>query len=99
MYVLNGMYLIFVEWPSYLDVLFRMEGRRILWDTDLFCLFLVDDTQKGKRIILPFVLTYFIHVYMYYLSARGSVVFEALCYNTEGRGFDSRRGHWIFQLT
>jgi hypothetical protein len=23
---------------------------------------------------------------------------EALCYKTEGRGFDSQRGHWIFQL-
>jgi hypothetical protein len=22
-----------------------------------------------------------------------------LCYKPEGRGFDSRRGHWIFQLT
>jgi hypothetical protein len=24
---------------------------------------------------------------------------EALCYKPEGRGFDSRSGHWIFQLT
>jgi hypothetical protein len=24
---------------------------------------------------------------------------EALCYKPEGRGFDSRWGHWIFQLT
>jgi hypothetical protein len=24
---------------------------------------------------------------------------EALCYKPEGRGFDSRLGHWIFQLT
>jgi ABC-type enterochelin transport system permease subunit len=24
---------------------------------------------------------------------------EALCYKPEGRGFDSQRGHWIFQLT
>jgi hypothetical protein len=31
-------------------------------------------------------------------GARGSVV-EALCYKPEGRGFDSRSGHWIFQLT
>jgi hypothetical protein len=23
----------------------------------------------------------------------------ALCYKPEGRGFDSRRGHWIFKLT
>jgi hypothetical protein len=23
---------------------------------------------------------------------------EALCYKSEGRGFDSRWGHWIFQL-
>jgi hypothetical protein len=24
---------------------------------------------------------------------------EALCYNPEGREFDSRRGHWIFRFT
>jgi hypothetical protein len=24
---------------------------------------------------------------------------EALCYKPEGRGFESRRGYWIFQLT
>jgi hypothetical protein len=24
---------------------------------------------------------------------------EALCYKPEGLGFDSRRGHWIFQFT
>jgi hypothetical protein len=74
MYVSNGMYLIFVESPLYLDVLFRMEGRRILWDTGLFCFFLVDETQKGKRVIMPFVLTHFIHVYTYYFGECGSVV-------------------------
>jgi hypothetical protein len=26
-------------------------------------------------------------------------VVEALCYKPEGRGFDSRLGHWIFQFT
>jgi hypothetical protein len=24
---------------------------------------------------------------------------EALCYKSEGRGFDCRWGHWIFQFT
>jgi hypothetical protein len=26
-------------------------------------------------------------------------VVEALCYKAEGRGFESRRDHWISQLT
>jgi hypothetical protein len=29
----------------------------------------------------------------------GSVVVEALCYKPEGRWFESRWGHWIFQFT
>jgi hypothetical protein len=30
---------------------------------------------------------------------RGGVVVEALRYNPEGRGFDSRWCHWLFSLT
>jgi hypothetical protein len=30
--------------------------------------------------------------------ARGSQFLEALCYKPGGWGFDSRWGHWIFQL-
>jgi hypothetical protein len=42
-------------------------------------------------------------VLIYYMGihirrARGSIVIEALCYKPKGHGFDSRRGHWIFQL-
>jgi hypothetical protein len=32
------------------------------------------------------------------LGARGSVV-ETLCYKPEGRGFETRRGHFFFQFT
>jgi hypothetical protein len=33
-----------------------------------------------------------------YHRARGGVLFEALHYKLEGRGFDSRWCHWIFHL-
>jgi hypothetical protein len=33
------------------------------------------------------------------LQQKGGVVFEALRYKPEGRGFDSRWCHWIFSLT
>jgi hypothetical protein len=34
-------------------------------------------------------------MYRHLLGARGSVVVKALCYNSEGRGFDTRRGDFI----
>jgi hypothetical protein len=33
------------------------------------------------------------------MGARGAAVIEALRYNPEGRGIDSRWYHWIFSLT
>jgi hypothetical protein len=33
------------------------------------------------------------------LWSKQTVNVEALCYKPEGRGYDSRWGHWIFQLT
>jgi hypothetical protein len=33
-----------------------------------------------------------------YIGERDGVVVEALRYKPEGRGFDSRRCHWIFSL-
>jgi hypothetical protein len=44
-----------------------------------------------------------LHIYIYgdpcKAGARGVVVVEVLRYKPEGRGFDSRRCHWIFLLT
>jgi hypothetical protein len=34
-----------------------------------------------------------------FAGIRSSPPPEALCYKPEGRGFDTRWGHWIFQLT
>jgi hypothetical protein len=36
---------------------------------------------------------------LYSFNAAGTGLVEALCYKPEGRGFDSRRDHQIFQLT
>jgi hypothetical protein len=35
---------------------------------------------------------------MEWLGVRGSAVVKALCYKPEGRGFNSRWGHWIFSI-
>jgi hypothetical protein len=42
--------------------------------------------------------SYFIYVHNIQ-GARGGVMVEALSYNLEGLGFDSRWCHWIFSLT
>jgi hypothetical protein len=47
-------------------------------------------TIKNNFYIMSYLFIY------YYIGARGGVVVEALRYNPEGRGFDSRWCHWIF---
>jgi hypothetical protein len=36
---------------------------------------------------------------LYFYIQNASHASETLCYKPEGRGFDSRLSHWIFQLT
>jgi hypothetical protein len=43
-------------------------------------------------------ITYSIASVIQAVGALDSVVVEALCYKLKDRGFDSRRGYWIFQL-
>jgi hypothetical protein len=40
-----------------------------------------------------------IAVHTYFRGARGIIVGSALCYKPQGRGFDSRSGHWFCQVT
>jgi hypothetical protein len=61
----------------------------------------------GSEKILIIKIQHFIHCYkgvhtwmdpdiLFHVVAQ---LVEALFYKPEGRGFDSRSGHWIFQLT
>jgi len=41
------------------------------------------------------IIIFFI-VFIFALGDRGSTVLKVMCYNSEGRWFDSRRCHWNF---
>jgi hypothetical protein len=54
--------------------------------------------HPSNEAVLCEVRTEFLVVIVYTVWHAVAYLVEALCYKLEGRGFDSRRGPWIFQL-
>ena len=56
----------------------------------------VSNVMENMKLLLICILLLLLHSFMGHAVAQ---LVEALRYNPEGRGFDSRWYHWIFSLT